>query len=105
MANEFQPKGRGPDLAMGDPRLYLYFGEPHGCSRHFGPWSARPDEKAQKVSVIAPATGGECRGYWLMRGALWHFGAGPNEPREWPEVDAEVARVTGFVVHGPGVRP
>lgn len=84
-------------LTLGDPPCYLLRGPEQPSGTYFGPPRATLGERVSKVSVISPAAGGEVRGYWLLRGALW-IGAGPNEPRDWPELDAEVARVTGIEV-------
>jgi len=90
------------ELALGEPNLYVLFGAPEGASRSFGPsWADWVEDKVAKVHVISPSAGGEVRGYWLTRGALYF--ALPLYPMEWPELDAEVERATGLKIRG--VRP
>ena len=83
-------------LTLGDPPCYLLRGPEQRTDVRVGPPWAKFGEPIAKVSVIAPARGGEVRGYWLFRGALWL--AHPLCPLEWAELDAEVARVTGLEV-------
>lgn len=87
------------DLSLGDPPLYVLVDSPERCVAygHVGPSWAHLDEEVQRVHVISPSAHGEVRSYWISRGALYHADC---HPMDWPEVDAEVSRVTGLRLGG-----
>jgi hypothetical protein len=78
------------ELPLGEPPLHIRFSEKAPASRSWGPgWLTKYEEQISTVHVMSRAVGGEVRGYWSLRGALWlRF---PVSPIEWDEVDLLVA--------------
>lgn len=81
------------ELPLGTPRLYLLVereGRETGGSRHW-PGDPLAPRRVRLVHVISPASGGECRSYYLDEGGrLWL--RSPSYTGHWPELDAEVER-------------
>ncbi len=83
-------------LPVGDPPLYVLVSEAEPSRQRFGPAWAKDGTQIAAVHVMSPASGGECRGYWLIAGVLWR--RYPDMIGDWPEVDQAVADALGLEV-------